>query len=418
MLNLKRSLFLPILVAMVLAGCATNGGNPADDGTGGTPATGTGEVPTDVTTTQARDQLAHAVADMPDKFGMDFVVRSSAGKDLMTAKGTFDNATGTSYFEMRADPSVFNQSGGEAGGMGEAAAAMFANGFAMYTTPAGTVLLFNGTAFAMPPANESSTGGFATDQGAFGDVTDPESMLGALGEADVNVTNVKGVLFKGKPALEIDVRHEDDEGRQVESTVTVYTQTNRVAHIESVLPTGAGSSGQDPFAGATFVGDFLYGDEASLQVSEAARRAHGLSYKSDQNPFSFGSERPEAITWTFQVDGDVPLGEVEVQVKDSSGSEGGMGAAGGADWTKMPTLWSMTLSEKTKAQDGLTLTFTDADNDGKVSQGDTLRIDAEGDYPTVVLRDTKTNTYVVPGFEALALLGAVGLLALALRRRA
>jgi uncharacterized protein (TIGR03382 family) len=76
----------------------------------------------------------------------------------------------------------------------------------------------------------------------------------------------------------------------------------------------------------------------------------------------------------------------------------------------------MKLSEGTKSQDGATLTFTDADHDGKVSKGDTLRFDG-GEGARVVLYDTKTGTYVVPGPALLFALAGLGVAALLLRRR-
>ena len=85
--------------------------------------------------------------------------------------------------------------------------------------------------------------------------------------------------------------------------------------------------------------------------------------------------------------------------------------------------WHMTLADGTKTQDGVTLSFTDVDKDGKVSRGDTLTInavDANGDPvapPALLLKDTKTGLYVTPGFELALLVAGLGAVALTLRRR-
>lgn len=406
-----RLLALLTIPALLLAGCATDtGGN--DDNGGGTP-------PPTPSTAQAEDMLQQAAAGMPDKFGARIAI-TRGSQSLMTMNGTFDNATGTSYLEMRGDPAALQALGGDEadmgmGGFGET----IANGITLYSGPEGALYIINGTALVFPPDNETDDGGSPSpiprpEDSPLGGFFDPEDGLGALGAANVTVSDVRPTTFRGRAAVQMTVSGMGmDEADNGTATVTVFTNPVRIARVEGDAPS-TGDNPADPFAGARYSAEFFYEGEAGMEVPENVRRAVGLSYESDANPF-MQSEGP--TTWTFLASGGIPLAEVEVQVKNAS--EGDADPSDFSSVGQLPTAWTLRLSDKTRTQDGVTLTFTDADNDGKVSKGDTLQIQApEGEMPpTVVLYDTKTGTYVVPGPAMLLGLAALGLAAMLLRRR-
>lgn len=392
----KRTLLLALLIALVLAGCT-------DAGTGDGPG-GDATPPAAMTAAEARSALAGAVQDMPEAFAMEMKALS-AGTEVLTIKGSFDNRTGRSYIDLRGDPATLaNLSRGEGAG------AILGDGFAIYSTPEGSLYLANGTAFVFPPQNGSESQPAASaspEHGPLGGFLDPENTFSDLTDENVTVTSVRPLVYRGKPAVELTVQHPDGETTMT-SEVTLFTEPRRLARIETDLPAEEG--GENPLAGARLEGDFYYDNEVEVVIPESATRAIGLAYSSDRAPFSFGGEQDR--TWTFLNSAGIALAEVEAQVKSTESQTDG-------DVASLPTVFAMRLSEGTKTQDGVTLTFTDVDGDGKVSKGDTLKAEASEDesLPTVVLYDTKTETYVVPGPGLVATLALAGLAGLLLRRR-
>lgn len=405
-----RLLALLTIPALLLAGCATDTGDNDDNGGGSMPAP---------STAQARDMLDQASSTMPEKFGAR-IAATRGSQTLMTMNGTFDNASDTVYFEMRGDPAVLNSLGGQDGGMGmESFGASLADGIVLYSSPQGALYIINGTALVFPPDDESDEGrpSFVPrpEDSPLAGFFNPEEGLGELADENVTISNVRATTFRGRAAVEMTVTMPSDEGLGTENaTVTLFTNPVRLARVEGAAP-ATGDSPADPLAGARYSAEFFYDGEAGIEVPEAAVRAIALAYKSDANPFMQGDG---PTTWTFLNSGGIPLAEVEVQVKNGSGAGSDPSDIGGVG--QLPNAWTMRLNEKTKTQDGVTLTFTDADNDGKVSKGDTLQVRAGKDQPapTVILYDTKTGTHVVPGPALVLGLAVLGLAALLLRRRA
>ncbi|HWH08493.1 MAG TPA: hypothetical protein VNX21_04780, partial [Candidatus Thermoplasmatota archaeon] len=301
-----------------------------------------------------------------------------------------------------------DQGDDEEGGDGLAPA--LADGFSFYATRDGIVYLVNDTAFAFP-ASESGEQSFvpSPEDSPFGQFLDPTEAFGDLGD-NVTVNEVRPITHKGKAAYEMDValHGEDDSLHNV--TIVMYRDPARLARLEGDIPAGEGED--DELGGGHAIVEMSYDGDVEMEVPERAKRAAGLRY--DGGGFSFGGDEPK--TWTFKGGAGIPLAEVEAQVKD-------IAEATGEDpegLSKAPTRWSMKLSEGTKTQDGVTLAFTDADGDGKVSAGDTLRIegaDEDGMPPQVVLYDAKTGTYVVPGAGLLLAGLALAAAALLLRRK-
>ncbi|HVM46350.1 MAG TPA: hypothetical protein VM582_10485, partial [Candidatus Thermoplasmatota archaeon] len=176
------------------------------------------------------------------------------------------------------------------------------------------------------------------------------------------------------------------------------------ARVEMVVP-----ADDEEFAGALMTMDMRYDDEVSFAVPEELKRALGLRYGSDRPSFfrgfgGGGGDAPE--TWTFQVAGGLALAEIHAEVHAHDADEG-------------EPLWSMPLAAGSRAQGGLTLTFHDADGDGKVSPGDTLTIERGEDAgdASVSLKDTVTGLRVTPGAGGLLAGLAAVAAALASRRR-
>lgn len=367
------------IVAAILAGCAENGGGP--------------DAIVTPSTTEAAALFASAAENMPDRYGMKMTA-TRAGVELMGADAAFDQTARTAYFALRMDPS-FTESAGA--GMGGMSADVFES-FEMYQTPEGSVVIFNQTAMLAPPDAEETFGG---GEGGIGDLTDPEALLGALREDNITVQSVTTTTLRNKAAIKMDVTTVDDEGESENVTIFLFQDPTRVARVEAVLP-----DDEEQLGGATMVMDMLYDDEVTLAVPEGAKRALGLRYESDRNAFSFGDEGP--ATWTFQAAGGIALAEVQAEV-------GPMG-----EFAESEPTWVMPLTAGTKTESGVTLTFRDADGDGKVSEGDTLVIDdTNADEPVqVALKDLVSGLRIVPGAGAL-LVALAGLgAALAARRRA
>lgn len=406
---MNRVILLTLVAAAVaLAGCGANDGTGGNGTSGGN--TPNEQPPQDISESQAQTLLQSASGGMPETFGMRVTV-TKAGAQLMTMNGAVDNATGRSYFEIKMDPSVL-QGSEEQDESSAQMAATLANGFSFYATKTGIVYLINDTAFSFP-ATESGSNSFvpSPDESPFGEFLNPAEAFGGLGD-NVTVKSVRPITYKGKAAYEIQASIKGEDDALSNATIVLYKDPARLARIEGDIP--AGDDEDDQLAGGHAVMEMDY-DDVKVDVPERVLRAAGLQY--DGGGFSFGGG-DEPKVWTFKANGSIPLSEVEVQVKDASAMQNGDG--GFDSLSKAPTLWSMKLSDGTKTQDGVTLTFTDADHDNKVSAGDTLRIegqDGNGAEPQVVLYDAKTGTYVVPGaglvLSALALVGV----ALLLRRK-
>lgn len=395
---MRTILLVSLLASLVLAGCASNGGDA-----GGPLAS------TPLTTTEARSLLASAGDNMPDRYGMTMTVTKGSA-EVMRMAGAFDNATGEAYMDVTMDPAAFPEMSGGMEGMD----ALFANGFAVYTTSDGNAYIINDTVFTFPADDSDSSFVPSPDESPFGEFMDPGSAFGDLGE-NVTVHSVTPITHKGKAAAQIVATVQDEDAEMTNATIIVYRDPVRLARISGEIPASDDDDDDDPdpLAGGLATVDLAYDDEVDIAIPQKAKRAIGLRYTSDATGFGGFGDSDGPTTWTFNGSAGIALGEVEARVKDP---EGMGGEESGVDTlSKAETLWSMKLSEGTKTQDGLTLTFDDADGDGKVSPGDTLVIAAGDDAPPpqVVLFDTVTGVHVVPGagvlLVALALAAAAGL---------
>lgn len=389
------------LVAAALAGCAEN------------PGTGEGDAmpPAPVSNEEAASLFAQAAGDVPDRYGV-LMVAAKNGTDLMEGEAVFDEPAQTSYFRMKFDESLMEDAeGGFGGSMGDIGE------IAMYATPQGSAMLVNGTVVLAPPDESSPFQQSAEEQEGFQALANPDELLAALKEENMTVNSVTPTTLRGKGALKVDATFTEDENRTQDISIWLFQNPSRVGRVEMTVEPEPGEEADDPFAGATMTMDMLYDGEVDLAVPEGLKRAMGLRYESNRESFggfggSGGEEGPEV--WTFQVDGGLALGEIVAEV----GGAGAMGGMGEEGMSAEPD-WTMAFSDGTKSQDGITLTFDDADSDGKVSANDTLTIERaeDADFAMVVLKDTVSGYRIVPGAGlALVALAAVGV-ALLVRRK-
>ncbi len=405
--QVNRTLLLTLACSLVLAGCATpDNGND----NGGTTA--------QVSNEDALRLLTAAGQEFPNRFGFEFRAFDINGTEMLVMKGGIDNATKTSYMEVRGDAAAFGEEAGQAGDL-------LTNGFSLYSTPEGSLYIINDTAYTFPPDDDKTEGGMvpSPSENPFEELVNPEQLFSEFGAENVTIVSVKPVTYRGKGAVEIAFTVKDDS-ENVNGKMVFFQNPTRVAYFEADGPIGkmdkdASTSGETFDRIAKFAGDFYY-EDAKIDPPANAKRALGLAYESDGDAFNYndGSDSEnKTTTWTFLSSGGIALNEVEIQAKESSGG-GGMGP-GSSEFATMTTLWSMKLSEGTATHDATTVTFNDKDGDGKLSKGDTLTTVTTGDgaAPTLVLHDTVTGLYVVPGFAPL--LGMLALLgvALILRRR-
>lgn len=409
---MTRLLLFALVASVALAGCAQNDDSPGSSTTPGTSTTSTSPGAPGTTTpapaTNDPDALfARAVDEMPEQFGMEMTITDN-GTEMMRMRGAFDNATQTAYLNMSVDPAAFPEASTD-----DDAAALLREGFEMYVKEERVYYLIRGTAFVMGGSMPGAPVSGDAESSPFGDFLSPQDILGGAGEAsDAEVTDVRAITHRGRPAMQMTVTAPDEDDGTTTSKVIVYTSPARIARMETTLVPDEDEA-DDPFARGTMVADFLYDDEVTFEVPPGADRAFGLAYTSDamQRMYDF-SEGPKTITWNFTGDGGIALSEIELHVKgemeDPSDVDG---------YTSAPTLWSMGLAEGSKTQDGVTLTYHDNDDDGKVSPGDAVTILYEGTAPTVVLYDTTAGVYVVPGAALVWGLAALGAVALLLRRK-
>lgn len=376
---------LAATIAVLLAGCAE--GIPGNDG--GIPPS---QVPS---TSEAAGLLAQASGAIPDRYGVTMTVTRDA-VSLADIDMLMDEPAQTAYFRIRFDPTFLASQAdeGEMGMTGFDPAAL--QDISVYDSPQGSAFLVNGTVLLSPPGeNNEWMGG---DDGLSA-LTDPESLLDALGE-NVNITNVTPTTLRGRPAIKVEGTQTDEDGTHP-FTVWLFTEPTRVARIEMPVPA---DEDEPELAGATMSMDMLYDDEVTLAVPDDITRALSLRFTSDRAAFSFGGDEQGAETWTFEASGSIPLDEVQAEIGDMADA--------------VPT-WTMKLSDTTKTQDGLTLTYADKDADGKISAGDTLTIartdDATGTQ--VSLRDLETGYRIVPGAGLWLLSAAIAGAALVARRR-
>lgn len=399
---------LALLVATaVLAGCASNDNNTNTSSTpvsttttSSTPASSTPASSTPVSSTpvsstpssptptgtpqqQAETLLAQAAQQPANSFAITWTATN--GTTLATGKFVNDTAHQTMLFTLDlrvADPE----------------ASLAAGEITFYTTPAGTVWLLNGTAYALAPQQSEAFGQSAPQ---------PEKIGGSFEEspfANGTVTSVTSTTYKGLAAY--DVAGTDEHGAPIH--VVLYKNPTRFAYIEGRADAES-TMDMPQLANSTMRLEFLETSVAPTP-STTVTRAMGLVHDSTATMGTLNG------TWTFRANGSLPVSDVRLVIL--APSEESMSGAGMPDPRTSTPVWNVTLASLPHSEGGVSATFSDNDHDGKVSYGDTLTLTQsdQGQY-IAALYDPQTGTFVVPGFGLLAGLGVLVLAAIALRRR-
>lgn len=363
---------------------------------GGSPSGMSGE--------QVEQLLRDAVAEMTEAYDMYLTAVPDDGTDTMTFAGSFD-PEGAVFMLICGLPQEAQMSG-----VAFEEVALFVDG-----TVAAWVL---GDTIAVVDTS-SGGGSMGTDPNDLTEIGDPGSLFNLDDGGDVTVTDSRMVSFRGRTVIEADMTGTDEDGEPSDATILLQQSPPRLLRISTHEVDESGES-SDPFANAVVSMEFLDGGELGIGIPDAVRRATGLGYKSDKQPdFGMGGDDgsgPHDETWTFWGDQGILLSEVEVHVKQHP-DDGSMGMSFTSP-SQYDTMWSMSLADGTQTQGTLTLTYDDADGDGRISPGDTLHVvDTSGETPTLILLDTVTGAYVIPGPGVFFGLAALALVALALRRR-
>lgn len=436
-----RLVLLMVAASVALAGCAspddtgspgttptsgatpTGGASPTPGGTPSTPGSGSGmtfttaeascdNVPHDdgatptsrggtVSTSEAEGLLRQAMTGMEEAYDMRMTAEPEDG-ETMHIVGSF-SPDGATFMLMCGLPMEAEQSGFPY----EAAALYSVDGKSAWIT---------GDMVTVVASDEDDS-----DADDFADIGRPEKLFNLEGNESLQVASARPVTFRGADAVEMDIEATNEDGERDTGKAIVMVDGPALARLQMQ---GDGSDSGDPFANALVTLDFLERGTLGIETPQFVVRAMGLGYKSDDNPYDFTSgddeEGPHNETWTFWGDANVPLSEVLVLVK--APSDDGDDPFGGPTFenvTDRETLWSFRLSDGAKTEGNLTLSFVDADANGEVSPGDKLVIlDTSGEQPKLVLYDEKTGTHVVPAPAFALVLGALALLAVAMRRRA
>lgn len=336
--------------ALLLAGCA------ARDDSLPTPSVDAPQA-APMTNEQALGLLRTAADAMPAAYGFDLRA-TRGGQELLTAEGTFDNATKETWVSLRGSPAAL-------GGI-----RAVADGIGIYTSAQGAAYFFPGLAFVQAGSVEELEGVVPAQ------LFEPDMVLAQVRE-NVTVQSVSATTYRGESAIEVRFATTGEDaatGRAI-----LFQSPPRVAFLEATLQPEEGGE-RSAFDGATMAVDVLYGDDAP-GIPEKARRALALGYAE--------ARAGKGATWTFARDGAVPLAEIEVHALDAQ--------AEADSPAQKPSLVSMGLDEGSASASGVTLTFDDVDADGLVSQGDKLRIEVADDAeraPQVVLKDTTTGDVV------------------------
>lgn len=358
-----------LLAAALLAGCAQQ------------------EVPDTAqaaTSETAAALFAQAAANMPDHFAVRLEVTKSA-ETLMSGQALVDKTTERSYLAAQLSDDV-------ATSMERSAPYGFMDlrSIAVYVTPEAAVAFMGDRAMIRAHANEVERA--MEKEESFAALADPGAFFGEMAASAFTVKTVAPDTVRDRAATKVEATF-DADGVQTPVTVWLFQEPTRVARVSMPAPS---DNIVDPLRGATMTIDILYEGEIDVEVPGGFVRALGLRFESNVQPFAPGSD-PEAdeVVWTFAADGGIPLTEVTLEL----------------DGTPL-----LVLSALTAQRDGVTATYTDADGDGLVSAGDTLRVTG-AQQSQLALHDTVSGLRIVPGAGLLLAALALAGVALLARRR-
>ncbi len=431
-----------LLLTSLLAGCATVtdeaadgiGDDAGEDGADADAPRGpTSEAEARRTFQMAMKGLnpgeeADANVSPPDRFAFVFELRASEDGEEFTSEMSFfmDNPADIMIMEMSGE--AFQDETTSSSGMGMGGV-MSDGSFVMAryhkTTFFGSTdslaAFYNESAEPVDDWDDleedavpSSVGDESDEEQSF---SDPMGFLEEMDDPplDAEVT-YRSTTYNGDPAVEIHLSY-DNATETVDMTATILLDPP-FEGTDGPLPAQLEVTFTDKTAGngtgtGTLLYTFSYADQADHDLLEPLARAESLTF-SDQSSmegmFGFGSDgQATNRSWTIKPaknSGSVPLAEVEARLVSQATDE---------------PLLAMPLEEGTAETSDLRLTYTDADGDGHVSEGDEILVEElsneTGGY-TLQLYDEETGLAVTPGIGLWAALVGVTASALILRRRA
>lgn len=255
------------------------------------------------------------------------------------------------------------------------------------------------------------------------------------------VTDVEATEWEGRQAFRITARAlqpgedwdgdgEPDHGAgEIDLEYVIDARSKRPYYLESRGPV---TEDGDP----TFEATFSYGDRVSIDVTSDGTRFPFTLHRDEQRADEEGRTVIVGTVGDAQTE-EVPLDEVEMRVVsyvDEWSYGPGDDEAGTSDYSSTDfgspqsdrsddkILARMRLDEGWLESGEYAFEYHDNDEDGLVSAGDMYRLEAPaGGYVQVAFYDLWADASegglaeMMPGFELVALLGAVGLLVLARR---
>lgn len=240
------------------------------------------------------------------------------------------------------------------------------------------------------------------------ELTDPSSLLEEMKDVpdDAEISSTE-TTYDGQPALELHVAYANAT-QEVDSTLVVARDTNRALHLEATVR----GSGSGTLTGPGHVTvDFSYDAEATHPYSDELVRLETMTLTGSDDLVLGGYN--ETRSWTVQPSqnpGLIPLDDVEVHVQDSWKQD----LSGGGAQIVLPA------EQGRLATPNATVVYDDVDGDGHISSGDEIRLIANSTQAgswSVALYDEETEMRVLPAPGLLAVVAAVGLVALTIRRR-
>lgn len=402
---------LALLLALPLAGCI--GG---DDGTG--PTSPTDDNLPAFSKAEAAIAFHDAASSLTSDTGparMSITFRADAlnstGNEFAEMDGLFDRAKGLVVFSVEGEVAESGSESNPFAKPGEALVLAQVWKTTLFGSTTQLLGLYNES--AEPPTNMSDVSGPSTPGGGSGQAFDEGDFLKFLGSpAADGIRSVEPTVHEGKPGMKI--TFSDTQGSVTVRGEAIVTITPAATRLALVTGTIRDPEAEDRYArDATFRVDFDYDAAATHALEATVERLEVLTYAGNGGGFggAFGGGAP-ADTWTIQPSHSsvsVPLAEIEARISESSGF--------GGDPTAEPAL-VLALEAGSAENADVKATFTDADGNGKVSAGDSVKLETKNPDKsfTVQLFDEKTGVVLMPGFGLLAGLAALGALAVAGRR--
>lgn len=252
--------------------------------------------------------------------------------------------------------------------------------------------------------------GPAQDSG--GEMVDPQSIVEELEEIpDEAELAIQTVTYEGEKAKEIRVHH-DNETHTFDFRLVIDPDLGAPLLLDGTFRESANVSSLED--GAHVRAEFSYGEGADHEYKDALLRLETMTIHGQDDDAGSWAEVNETQSWTVkpsQNPGSVPLEEVEIQMRGTSG-----GGFSGESEAKL----TLAAEEGQTSTTDATLVYEDRDDDGHVSPGDEIRFvhhTTEAQGWSVSVHDEQTGLRTVPGPGLGLVLAMLGLVVAGARTR-